>query len=651
MLKKTLTRLCILIAIFLQVAFIPSIGFADSNVPSATPGLEEQRGPQSPPGDASKTYTFNEATGLWENDYYTWNPKTGQTAPKSPQKYSYNPETKTWDTVEWRYDAPSGAYVPNKIAVPRGEVPASAIPAVADPEKLEGSSAKSSSAPSSLESDKESGGAYDLFYNAAISNSIRSSAVSGDASVVKNTLGGNATSGDALASATVITLLQSVWSPTNGEVTSFTTDINDWNGDLVIDPSQYSPTALSSSSDQESMALNVASDTTITNDITLRAASGDATVSGNSSAGDATSGDAVAIANVVNMMNSIIASGNSFVGTINIRGNLNGDILLPEDILRNVLASNVPRTTVDMNEATVGNITAAFNDQTTIKNNVQATADSGTATVIGNTTAGNATSGNASTSVTVLNLTGRSIVGSNALLVFVNVMGSWVGMLMDAPAGSTAAAIGGGITTDNSNIPGSINSASQLGIENNVSVHAASGNAEVSGNTLGGNASSGNAQAAVSIANVSNSTVALSDWFGVLFINVFGNWLGSFGINTSAGDPITPNQPATPRDNTPVFQYIPTTTTRNARPAPNTAASTAPATPVDEQEYSSPTPASSLGTTVPPLPPSTPAVTTLSKLSPLLRAYGGLLAVGVTVVACKSYLTRSRPSRYILRRS
>jgi hypothetical protein len=40
------------------------------------------------------------------------------------------------------------------------------------------------------------------------------------------------------------------------------------------------------------------------------------------------------------------------------------------------------------------------------------------------------------------------------------------------------------------------------------------------------------------LVNVEDSTMSLSDWFGVLFINVFGTWNGSFGVNTAAGNPI-----------------------------------------------------------------------------------------------------------------
>lgn len=44
------------------------------------------------------------------------------------------------------------------------------------------------------------------------------------------------------------------------------------------------------------------------------------------------------------------------------------------------------------------------------------------------------------------------------------------------------------------------------------------------------------APASANILNMTTSTFSLSDWFGILFINVFRTWNGSFGINTASGE-------------------------------------------------------------------------------------------------------------------
>ena len=44
---------------------------------------------------------------------------------------------------------------------------------------------------------------------------------------------------------------------------------------------------------------------------------------------------------------------------------------------------------------------------------------------------------------------------------------------------------------------------------------------------------------------MANSAFNVSDWFGVLFINVLGNWNGSFGVDTSRGNEIATSAPPT----------------------------------------------------------------------------------------------------------
>jgi hypothetical protein len=227
-----------------------------------------------------------------------------------------------------------------------------------------------------------------------------------------------------------------------------------------------------------------------------------------------------------------------------------------------------------------GSVDAALTNNQSIVNNIQLDAASGSAIVAGNTTAGTAKTGTAQTNLTVLNLSGHAVVAKNSLLIFVNVLGTWVGVIVDAPAGATAAALGNGVTGDtvtNQTVDATSNST----ITNNIRVGANSGNANVSGNTTAGNATSGNATASANIANVSNSTFGLSDWFGVLFINVFGSWHGSFGINTSQGDVPAMNMPSassTASGGAPpvVFGFVPHTS------SPPKMTHTPPATTIDQ---------------------------------------------------------------------
>lgn len=497
--------------------------------PSPTPPTP---GPTTPTGAESNTYHKNPETGMWENDYYIWDPVTKKTYPKNSQTYSYNPTTGHWDTTEWLFDAPTGKYVPNVVAV---TVPPSGA-------QLLGVENTGPDSNNQGNNTNNFNGTFNGFYNASISNNLNSIAQSGDASVMFNTLGGNATTGNALALANVINMLQSNADILQGNsLATFVANINgNVNGDITLNPSNIGPGSNinSNSTTNTDLTVNNQANGNITNNIDLASQTGNATVSNNTTGGNATTGNADAVANVLNVINSIISAGQSFMGVININGSLNGDILLPPDMLNSLIAASGPTVEIDTSNLVSTDINANFNNTQTITNNINQNSASGAANVGHNTTGGSATTGSANNKLNVLNLTGREVIGANALLVFVNVLGNWVGMIVDAPAGSTSAALGGNITQNNLvNTNADINSDVNQTITNNINLNSQSGDANVTNNTTGGNASSGNASTSANIANVNGTNLNLTDWLGILFINVFGTWNGSFGVNTSAGDP------------------------------------------------------------------------------------------------------------------
>jgi hypothetical protein len=504
---------------------------------ASTPAPSSQ-GPASPTGADANTYTYNPSTGLWENPYYSWNPATHQTSPLTPQNYSYNPTTGKWDTTQYVYDAPSGNYVPNVIT-------SAANPQAAPFSSSEqGTNSLTNSGPNSINTINNStnnNAFFNLFYNAAISNAITLSAASGDATVANNTYGGSALTGNALDVNNIINMLSSSFGLQNAaNLLTFTKNI-DGNviGDIVLDPNQLGPSsvAVGNSNTQNNLTINADGNGTINNDINLGAKSGNAAVANNTHAGSATSGNADAVANVVNVLNSAIAANRSFLGVVNINGNLDGDILLPPNFLDQLIASNAPHATVNITGNQTNNFTVNSSNNDAITNNVKLAAASGAANVDNNTSAGNAATGSAGTNLTIFNLTGKQVVAKDSMLVFVNVLGQWVGLIMDAPNGSTAAALGGNVTqntTTANNVNADIKNKSA--INNNLNVKATSGDANVTNNTNAGNASSGNATASANIANIIDSELFSSDWFGMLFINVLGFWHGSFGVNTDAGN-------------------------------------------------------------------------------------------------------------------
>lgn len=586
--KKLATKFTSLLLAFLLLGITPTtLVFADAASTEAS--SSSTTGTNGPTGADAGTYHFNATTGKWENDYYIWDPATGQTTPKQPQAYSYNPATGKWDTTEWRYDATSNKYVPNITEVstpPATETDTPTSTKDTSPATSTGTTPTTTptvadkDTPTDISKDTNTT-TYDGFYNAGISNKITSQATSGTVSADSNTTVGDATSGKALSMANLVNLLQSSMGSAgnaSGLVTFNTTINGDVTGDLLLDPSQIGALQAAGNTKQD-VTVNNSTNATIDNKLTIGAQSGDVSVTNNTAAGNATSGAANAVANIVNVINSAITSGKSFLGVINIDGNLDGDILLPPNFIDQLIAANTPTTTINTGDIAT-NTTVNNTTNNAITNTITTNAKSGDVAIDHNTTAGTATSGNSKTNITVFNLTGSDVIGSNALLVFVNVLGKWVGMIVNTPTGATSAALGGNLT-QNTTTAGSNttvkNTANQT-INNDINLTAQSGTVSATNNTKVGNAGSGNATASANLLNINSSNLSLSNWFGMLFINVFGSWHGSFGINTNAGnillspDPVAANPAAStpvPTSTTPesfktrAFTFVPKTSLSN----------------------------------------------------------------------------------------
>lgn len=445
---------------------------------------------------------------------------------EEPDKYTYDEASGRWNTSKWVFDPVQNRYV---------AAPSSTSTSPSSEEaKTEKSTADATTAANPADGNATVGeninAASDtnITTDASINNGLNLDSTSGDAGVKSNTKAGGAMTGNADADTTIINSIHSTVGGETSGVANFKMDIyGDVVGDITLGPAIDNAQVdrnININSD-----MNVDSSGAITNDVKVRVASGDAEVSGNTAAGGAMTGNAHAVANVLNLVNTLVAANKSFVGTINIYGNLNGDILISPEFIPQLLADNsIERTEIDMP------LSMNLNDDQQIVNNVKLNATTGDATVKDNTAAGSAKTGTAQTKLTILNLTGRQVDASKSLLVFVNVLGKWVGMIVDAP-NATAAAFGSGVVNNSVNVADNTNVNTKSKITNNLDIAAESGDATVAKNTGAGDAESGDATASANIANISSSSFQLSDWFGVLFINVFGTWTGSFGIDTEAG--------------------------------------------------------------------------------------------------------------------
>lgn len=458
--------------------------------------------------------------------------------PEEERTYTYNPDTNRWDSDKWAYNPKTGQYEAVVVPLVETQQPVVLPPAADTP-----------TTSATITSDTD----------AVINNNLHSNATTGDATIHKNTTGGSATTGDATAIANLMNTVNSSVSGGGAEFATFVTDVvGDVHGDIMLYPMLLA--AMLQAADKPSNStVTVNNDAAITNDLNLNAKTGNAAVTNNTTAGNATTGTANTVANVMNIINSIIAANQSFVGTVNIYGNLDGDILVAPDFLPQLLASN----TGSGSSAPANSLLVSADDTQSIINNIDLKAATGNALVSNNTNAGSATTGDAKTNLVLLNLSGHQIVAKDSLLVFVNVLGQWVGLIVDAPEGASAAALGTGVTLNNVAPDLTIKVDNNSRIVNNLKLNSQSGDATVANNTNAGSAATGDATASANVANISGSQLGLTGWFGVLFINVFGNWFGSFGVDTARGNPATPGQggmdnpkPAAKPASQP-FQFIP----------------------------------------------------------------------------------------------
>lgn len=514
--------------------------------------------PAGPSGPGASTFTYDPSNGMYHNEYYTFDPKTSLTTPAYQQEYTFNPDTGMWDSFIWQYSEGVG-YVKADISIvtpPEGSMTVGGPAAIANEPILDTTSeepmdvtAQESNAvdempevstttvPEEHLEDTEATGTdgedSSLDSNTEntdeIINTVDIVSQSGNAFAADNDAVGNTETGDATVVTTAINMLQSQASLSGGDIATFEHDIQgDLEGDFIIDLTALTQPAAADPNSLQDMTINIDSNGNIVNDIYLDALSGDASAIDNESAGNVQTGDANAIANVINMINSVVAANQSFVGVINIHGDYAGNILMPEGTLDALLSSAGPASPGGNTSAELANGT-----NSSIQNNVDLSAVTGDVSAIDNDSVGDVLSGDALTNLTILNLTGENVVAENSLLVFVNVLGTWVGLIMDAPTGTTSAALSGGqgayaTPALASNL--STNGAQNAGITNNIYANARSGDALAADNDTVGGVASGNATASANIANIVGSQFALSNWFGVLFINVFGNWKGNFGV-------------------------------------------------------------------------------------------------------------------------
>lgn len=415
--------------------------------------------------------------------------------------------------------------------------------------------------------------------SANIVNNLSQNSSTGDNSNSSNT-GGTSTinTGDANTSGTILNMVN-----TNaaGVVVSEFNIVDDYTGDYVLDfasnciagcivgdtvltntnnGSGSVNTGTIDSNENNATFQNNAVD--IENNLVLDANTGDNRTDRNTG-GDSTiqTGNANVAASVGNFANNNFA-GNVYMGVVNIYGDLNGDIVLPEIPgcstcgSSQINAADSGSGDGSDNLTTINNTDEYLlsqNNDANIVNNVNIDANTGENSTDRNTSGNNSiVTGEANLMANVVNIANNNIVGGDWWLVIVNEAGNWIGKILGSPEGTNMAASSGTeissnpngeITVSNngngsqSHNTGSINQSTSnattqnndANIVNNIDLGANTGNNSASRNTGGDNSiTTGDANIILNIINFVNNNVAGNGRLFVTLVNVFGSWDGDF---------------------------------------------------------------------------------------------------------------------------
>ncbi len=420
---------------------------------------------------------------------------------------------------------------------------------------------------------------------ATVSNTTNGSAVAGSNTTSYNVGNTTQSSSDANVSGTAIT---SVNTNLDGVMVSEFNIVDNHTGDIILSEEALQAncvsgcggnTASASNTNNGAGSTNTANNTSsntdnttqnntagVGNTMNLSADSGSSEASFNH-AGDTTldTGNANVSANSLTFANNNLSGGEVVYAVINIYGDLEGDIILPE--FSSAEGSNSSSETSNTNNGAdstnTANSTTNNTDNTTQNNdatiNNELVFDANTGENSASYNHGGDTdvsTGQSSVQSNTLNIANSNITGGNYWLVLINVAGKWFGKIMGGPEGSQFAGSEGvmfeigeedelnvsiGAQNDN-NAADSTNTANSTTdntdnttqnndatINNRLDLSANTGRNDASFNSGGDTTiKTGDARIIANLVNFVNNNISGTGRLVVVVINVFDRWLGNF---------------------------------------------------------------------------------------------------------------------------
>lgn len=352
-------------------------------------------------------------------------------------------------------------------------------------------------------------------------------------------------------------------------------------------------------------------DAKLTNDINIAADTGSNQATANTGDGSVKTGDATALGNIINMANTNLNVAGWLFGVVNIVGDMVGDIILPQN-------SSSGNTTTDTAAGVyVGNSDTGFNsnNQATLNSTLNETFDNANSAKVtsnvdvgantgNNTASANTGGGSVNSGTSAANVSNSTVANTNTVdeegtvwMVIVNEAGKWVGHIIGAPWGSTAASNGLPITQQtggagstvynagtgpNSQNSSTYNLTSDTGvsntndasISNNITANANTGDNDASYNTGKGEIDTGDAKTGLNLVNMVNTNVTAKKFVAIL-VNVLGSWVGDV-VTPGSQTQTTGNAAGNTTSNTTKSATGNTTANNTTDQTSNTAASPSP---------------------------------------------------------------------------
>jgi hypothetical protein len=367
--------------------------------------------------------------------------------------------------------------------------------------------------------------------NAAIENSATTTSETGDNTASNVGMGGaSITTGDSMAVTNVVNIANANIVDSVGlyALLNFLGYFGSFNiGNLFGTSTPDLPGCQATSTCDSGSLLNINNNfADILNNLIVRSSTGGNTASTTGNAYVET-GDATALANILNVANTNIIDSNYLLLVFNNIGDWGGNLILPN--------KNFFDSVFFGGAGAIGNTQVSNNNQANIENT--SSVDANTGNNLANASSSAIKTGTGTSISTTDNLTNTNIFGGGSFRLLIRVSGDWDGKIFGLPSGISWMRTPAGIELFSTTL-GQQSSSSQTNltiqnnnianIKNNVGVYALTGENEATGKT--GNISTGNAYAGSNIMNVANTNVIGANWLWAI-INVFGNWHGniSFG--------------------------------------------------------------------------------------------------------------------------